>query len=91
LALIILVAIGQGSLQRVKGAQAYILYINSLPGVEVELINGKMRTPKVAALHRLIALFNLNREYNFPLLPVDTSPLESNAWLAGFIEADGSF
>lgn len=93
LALTILKAIGQGSLQRVKGAQAYILYINSLPGVVkvVELINGKMRTPKVAALHRLISYFNLNREYNFPLLPVDTSPFESNAWFAGFVEADGSF
>ena len=45
LALTILKAIGQGSLQRVKGAQAYILYINSLPGAVkvVELINGKMR------------------------------------------------
>jgi hypothetical protein len=37
------------------------------------------------------AWFNLNREYNFPLLPVDTSPLESNAWFAGLAEADGSF
>nr|YP_008474710.1 LAGLIDADG endonuclease [Glomus cerebriforme]AGR84067.1 LAGLIDADG endonuclease [Glomus cerebriforme] len=50
-----------------------------------------MRTPKVAALHRLITFLNLNREYNFPLLPVDTSPLESNAWFAGFVEANGSF
>jgi hypothetical protein len=57
----------------------------------LELINGKMRTPKVAALHRLITFLNLNRDYNFPLLPVDTSPLESNAWFAGFAEADGSF
>ena len=49
LALTILKAIGQGSLKRVKRAQAYTLYINSLPGVVkvVELINGKMRTPKV--------------------------------------------
>jgi hypothetical protein len=93
LALTILKAIGQGSLQRVKGAQAYILYINSLPGAVkvVELINGKMRTPKVAALHRLITYLNINREYNLPLYPVDTSPLESNAWFAGFVEADGSF
>lgn len=93
LALTILKAIGQGSLKRVKRAQAYILSINSLPGVVkvVELINGKMRTPKVVALHRLITWLNLNRDYNFPLLPVDTSPLESNAWFAGFVEADGSF
>jgi hypothetical protein len=98
LALTILKAIGQGSLQRVKRAQAYVLSINSLPGVVkvIELINGKMRTPKVAALHRLITWLNLKslgpgRDYNFPLLPVDRSPLESNAWFAGFVEADGSF
>jgi hypothetical protein len=59
LALTILKAIGQGSLKRVKRAQAYILCINSLPGVVkvVELINGKMRTPKVVALHRLITFW----------------------------------
>ena len=93
LALTILKAIGQGSLQRVKRAQAYVLSINNLPGVVkvIELINGKMRSPKIAALHRLITWFNLNRDYNFPLLPVDRSPLESNAWFAGFAEADGSF
>ena len=93
LALTILKAIGQGSLNRVKKAQAYILSINSLPGVVkvVELINGKMRSPKVVALHHLITWLNLNRDYNFPLLPIDTSPLESNAWFAGFVEADGSF
>jgi hypothetical protein len=93
LALTILKAIGQGSLNRVKKAQAYVLSINSLSGVVkvVELINGKMRTPKVVALHHLITWLNLNRDYNFPLLPIDTSPLESNAWFAGFIEADGSF
>ena len=31
------------------------------------------------------------RDYNFPLHPVDTSPLGSNTWFAGFVEADGSF
>ena len=70
LALTILKAIGQGSLKRVKRAQAYTLYINSLPGVVkvVELINGKMRTPKVVALHRLITFLNLKQDHNFPLL-----------------------
>jgi hypothetical protein len=93
LALTILKAIGQGSLNRVKKAQAYILSINSIIGVVkvIELINGKMRTPKVVALHHLITWLNVNRDYNFPLLSIDTSPLESNAWFAGFIEANGSF
>ncbi len=28
---------------------------------------------------------------NIVKLPLDTSPLNSNAWLAGFIDANGSF
>jgi len=51
------------------------------------LINGHMRTPKIAALDRLIPFFHLNH----PLLhvdnlkPLDTSPLD--AWLSGMWDA----
>ena len=31
------------------------------------------------------------RGANIVKLPLDTSPLNSNAWLAGFVDADGSF
>ena len=59
----------------------------------VVLINGKMRTPKIEALYRLIDWFNNRKNKNESLLKLglDTSNLGSNAWLSGFIEADGNF
>ena len=52
-----------------------------------------MRTPKIEALHRLIDWFNAKSNNNVKLskLELDSSPLSSNAWLAGFIESDGNF
>nr|YP_009690274.1 LAGLIDADG homing endonuclease [Fomitiporia mediterranea]QEG57054.1 LAGLIDADG homing endonuclease [Fomitiporia mediterranea] len=57
-----------------------------------KLIKGKMRTPKIEALHRLIEWLN-KRPNNkaLPKLVLDSSPLFSNSWLSGFIEADGKF
>jgi hypothetical protein len=59
----------------------------------VSLINGHMRTPKIEALHRLMKWLNNRPDQieNFPLLPLDNSPILANTWLSGFIEADGSF
>lgn len=56
----------------------------------VHAINGKFRTPKIHALHALIDFFN-TKQNNLTKLPLDTSPLASNAWLAGFIDSDGCF
>lgn len=89
---------------------AYVLTINSYQGLVliVSLINGKMRTPKIESLYRLIEWLNNSKntsparfanrplsgatcETNFIKKPLDDSPLASNAWLSGFIEADGSF
>jgi hypothetical protein len=57
----------------------------------LELVNGYFRTPKVEALHRLIVYFNTKYNTAIPLLPLDCSPLDTNAWLAGFADADGNF
>ena len=48
--------LGAGSIAKKKGKNASILTVNSLEGVQqlVELLNGKMRTPKIKKLHRLI-------------------------------------
>lgn len=58
----------------------------------INLINGYMRTPKIEALHRIIQWFNNdNSDYKIKPLYLDTSPLNKNSWLVGFIEADGNF
>jgi hypothetical protein len=94
LALLIQKNLGHGSLYRVKGANAYVLTINNNEGIIllVNLINGKFRTPKIHALFNLIDwLNNKNQDINIEKKDLDTSSLLSNAWLSGFIEADGHF
>lgn len=56
------------------------------------IINGKMRTPKIEALHRLIQWLNKRQNsITIPSLGLDKSNLGSNAWLSGFIDSDGNF
>ena len=57
----------------------------------INLINGYMRTPKIEALHRAINWFNEYYNYNIDCLGLDLSPIDSNAWLAGFTDGDGNF
>lgn len=57
----------------------------------INLINGKFRTPKIKALHKAIDRLNSIHNTNIEKLPLDTSNLNSNAWLAGFTDADGNF
>ena len=66
--------------------------INSIQKIAV-LLNGHMRTPKIEALYRLIDWFNAraNNDVKLSKLELDSSSLNSNAWLAGFIESDGNF
>lgn len=56
----------------------------------VNCINGKFRTPKHDTLNKLIDFLNVKGD-NIQKLPLDTSPINSNAWMAGFIDADGCF
>lgn len=57
----------------------------------INIINGRMRTPKIDALHRAINWINEKDKSVIPSLGLDTSSLDSNAWLAGFTDADGNF
>ena len=93
LALIIQKELGQGSLSKKKGVNAYILTINSYEGLYkvISLINGNMRTPKINSLYKLIDFLNNSRKTSIEKKSLDNSSLNSNAWLSGFIEADGSF
>ena len=50
-----------------------------------------MRTPKIEALHRAIIWFNESYNCKIECLDLDLSPIDSNAWLAGFSDGDGNF
>lgn len=94
LCLLIQKNIGEGSINKIKGSKAYIYSINSFNGLVylVNLINGKLRTPKIYAVHNLIDWLNYKNEYlNIEKLNLDPNLLTSNAWLSGFIESDGHF
>ena len=83
-----------GSVSKSKGKSAYLLTINSTSGVItlVRLLNGKFRTSKLHDWNLLINYLNKKfTDLNAELLNVDNSPLDSNAWLSGFIDADGYF
>ena len=94
LALMIQKELKNGSLSKKKGVNAYILTINSFEGslLITSIINGNMRTPKIYALNKLIDWLNFKLEgINIPKNSLNNNPLDSNAWLSGFIEADGHF
>lgn len=50
-----------------------------------------MRTPKIEALDRAIKWFNEFDGTSINPLGLDETPIDSNAWLAGFTDGDGNF
>ena len=55
------------------------------------LLNGKFRTPKRDQLHKAIIFLNRQYSMNVLLEPLDCSEINTNAWWAGFLDADGRF
>lgn len=94
LALLIQKQLKHGSLSKKKGANAYILTINNYKGLLllISLINGKMKTPKIYCLHKLIDWYNIkDPTLNIEKKSLNMLPIEDSAWLSGFIDADGHF
>lgn len=94
LALLIQKELKWGNINKIKGKNAYEYVISNFEGLNLiaNLINGYMRTHKIEKLYKLIDWINLkNKNNNLKKLSLDNSCLSSNAWLAGFIEADGCF
>lgn len=86
--------IGHGSISKKKQSAVYIYTINNFQGLVtlVQFINGKIRGYKIHQLNKLIDYLNdKSPDLNLPKMQLDTSPLQNNSWLAGFIEAEGSF
>ena len=67
--------------------------IGDIAGIKliINLIHGKLRTPKNIRFNQLIEF--LNYKYNLKIKEslLNKSNLYSNSWFTGFIEADGSF
>lgn len=93
---------GAGTLEYPKNTKYVNLLFQDVTSLEkiAVLINGKMRTPKIEALHRMIDWLNARSttsklQSNKPELLTkfgkNTCPLSDNPWLTGFIEADGNF
>lgn len=84
-----------GTIRNKSDNHAYVLTISSLNGLQnvIYLMNSYLRTPKVYQFNKLIEWVNANNFGTEPIVcnDVDTSPIISNAWLSGFIDADGSF
>ena len=84
-----------GTIRNKSDNHAYVLTITSINGLEniIYLMNGYLRTPKIHRFNKLIKWVNTySLEINsIACNNVDLSPILSNAWLSGFIDADGSF
>jgi LAGLIDADG endonuclease/Cytochrome C and Quinol oxidase polypeptide I len=85
--------IESGFIRYKNSDNACVIVISSVAGLKkiIYLINGKLRTPKIEQLEALINWLNNNHNTNILLLPLCDSSLLSDAWLSGFIDADGSF
>lgn len=57
----------------------------------VHLISSHLRSPKIIKFNALIEYLNKKDNINIQPAILDDSDLSSNNWLAGFIDADGSF
>lgn len=50
----------------------------------INIINGFFRSAKILELHKAINWLNINHNAKIDIMPLDSSSLGSNSWLAGF-------
>lgn len=72
---------------------ACVLIINNKKGLIrfTKLVNGYLRSPKLYKFNQMIELMNKKYKLSLSVSNYDLSSLDSNSWLAGFIDADGGF
>lgn len=85
--------IGYGFIRYKTKDNACVLVTSPVKGLKkiIECINGELRTPKIIQLHNLIDWINKNHSADIAKLPLKKGNLDKDSWLAGFIDADGSF
>lgn len=72
---------------------ACVLTVSEVKGLVkiINLINGELRTPKINQVYLLTDWLNKNHSLNINKLPIKLGSLNKDSWLAGFIDANGSF
>jgi hypothetical protein len=67
--------------------------IGDIKGIKlvINLIHGKLRTPKNKTFNKLIDFINIKYSLNIQESILDKSNLADNSWFTGFTEADGYF
>lgn len=85
--------IGSGFIRYKSKDNACVLVVSPVVGLKkiVNLINGELKTPKIAQFYGLIDWLNQNHSSGFNKLPLNKDNLDNNSWLSGFVDADGSF
>jgi len=85
--------IGYGFIRYKPKDNACVLVVSPVKGLKniIEYINGELRTPKIIQLHTLIDWINKNHSSNIVKLCSKKGKLGEDSWLAGFVDADGSF
>lgn len=82
-----------GSIRIQTKKNACVLNIYSKEGLRylIHLVNGNLRSPKAYQIGLIINWLNQKHHGHIKLLPLSNDDLLNDAWLAGFIDADGSF
>jgi hypothetical protein len=73
------------------GSNTLRYIIGDVEGIKfiINLINGKLRTPKNQTFNKLSEFMNTKYSLNIAESLLDKSDLADNSWFAGFTEADG--
>ena len=82
-----------GHLRYKTDNNACVMVVSPIKGLKViiEHLNGELKTPKIEQLHKLIDYINKHHSTNIEKLSINKKSLNQNSWLAGFVDADGSF
>lgn len=85
--------IGFGWIRIKEAENACVLTFHTLDGIihVVSLMNSYLRTPKLSKFNLLIDRINEKENFNIKKYGANTGELNSDSWLAGFLDAAGSF
>jgi hypothetical protein len=91
--------LGYGKINKIKTSKMVVWTVYEKEAILdlIKRINGKLRTPKVHRLEKLIDWYNTidpsaaASQHKLRFEGLDSTPIDSNAWLAGMSDADSNF